>query len=260
VGITTAGKTGTTGDNKDRWFCGFTGYYTAAVWCGYDSPEVINLVNGGNPAAQLWKKVMEPLHRGKSNVSLYNRNAMTSVTVCKDSGLLATDACKNDVRNGSDQSRLADARVYPEDVPKKSCDKHVEVAYCEAGKGVATDYCKHFAEVDEKVKITNVGLVKMTQEHINDFIRAKKYNLDDVYLRDDYIYLVDKDGKDAVYKGLDGSLKQDVEAPYKVCTVHTQAAWEEYQQQNPTEPDNQDPTDPSGSGLSDFWNGLFGNG
>ena len=261
VGITTAGKTGTTGDSKDRWFCGYTGYYAAATWCGYDSPEVINLVNGGNPAAQLWKKVMEPLHKGKSNMSLYNRDAMTSVTVCRDSGLLATDACRNDIRNSNDHSRLDEARVYPEDVPKKSCDKHMEVEYCEAGKGVATEYCKHFAEVDETVKLKKIGLVKLTQKEIDDFMRAKNYKLADVYLRNDYVYLVDEEGKDAVYKGLDGQMQQDVEAPYMVCPVHTQKAWEEYQQQNPTEPEHPGGNgNENGNGLADFWNGLFNRG
>jgi penicillin-binding protein 1A len=50
-----AGKTGTTSSYRDRWFCGFTGHYTAAVWCGYDHPERINLTGStANPAARLW--------------------------------------------------------------------------------------------------------------------------------------------------------------------------------------------------------------
>ena len=36
-----AGKTGNTNDDKDRWFCGFTNYYTIACWTGYDQPTVI---------------------------------------------------------------------------------------------------------------------------------------------------------------------------------------------------------------------------
>jgi len=56
----TAGKTGTTSDNCDRWFCGFTPYYTAVVWTGYDTPAKIHVT--GNPAAQLWKKVMSSVH------------------------------------------------------------------------------------------------------------------------------------------------------------------------------------------------------
>jgi penicillin-binding protein 1A len=57
-----AGKTGTAEDNKDRWFAGFTPYYTAVVWTGYDQPEPIKVVGGGNPAASIWKKVMTLVH------------------------------------------------------------------------------------------------------------------------------------------------------------------------------------------------------
>lgn len=56
-----AGKTGTTSDNKDRWFCGYTPYYTCAVWTGYDTPEKMRF--SGNPAAQIWQKIMEDIHK-----------------------------------------------------------------------------------------------------------------------------------------------------------------------------------------------------
>ncbi len=61
-GMTVAGKTGTTSDNKDRWFVGMTPYFVAAVWTGYDTPAPMYFY--GNPAAQIWKKVMQPLHQG----------------------------------------------------------------------------------------------------------------------------------------------------------------------------------------------------
>ena len=57
-----AGKTGSSTDYKDRWFVGCTPYYVAAVWTGYDQPERISV--SGNPAAKLWRYVMDPIHRG----------------------------------------------------------------------------------------------------------------------------------------------------------------------------------------------------
>ncbi len=57
-----AGKTGTSGEYKDRWFVGCTPYYVAAVWTGFDTPARINV--SGNPAARLWKSVMKPVHDG----------------------------------------------------------------------------------------------------------------------------------------------------------------------------------------------------
>ena len=55
-----AGKTGTTQDRFDRWFVGYTPYYVAAVWVGYDNPARISY--SGNPAATMWKKVMSQIH------------------------------------------------------------------------------------------------------------------------------------------------------------------------------------------------------
>ncbi len=57
-----AGKTGTSESSYDRWFVGVTPYYTCAVWTGYDTPERINV--NGNPASQIFKKIMLPLHEG----------------------------------------------------------------------------------------------------------------------------------------------------------------------------------------------------
>lgn len=59
-GMAVAGKTGTTSANHDRYFCGFTPYYVAAVWTGYDMPAPIYV--SGNPAAQIFKRVMQPIH------------------------------------------------------------------------------------------------------------------------------------------------------------------------------------------------------
>lgn len=64
-GMAIAGKTGTTSDNWDRWFVGMTPYYVAAVWTGYDTNASMYFY--GNPAAQIWKKVMQPIHAGLEN-------------------------------------------------------------------------------------------------------------------------------------------------------------------------------------------------
>ncbi len=60
--VPVAGKTGTSGEYKDRWFAGITPYYCAVVWTGFDTPERISV--NGNPAAQLWRKVMSRVHDG----------------------------------------------------------------------------------------------------------------------------------------------------------------------------------------------------
>lgn len=55
------GKTGTTNDSKDGWFCGSTYYYTIAVWCGYDQPKTLDDLYGGSFPGHIWKTAMEEL-------------------------------------------------------------------------------------------------------------------------------------------------------------------------------------------------------
>ncbi len=57
-----AGKTGSSGSYNDRWFAGYTPYYVGVVWTGYDMPEKISI--SGNPAARVWKRVMQQVHAG----------------------------------------------------------------------------------------------------------------------------------------------------------------------------------------------------
>ena len=63
-GIKTAGKTGTTQDYRDGWFCGFTGNYTTVVWIGNDNYTPSNRMTGGTLPAMTWKKVMDYANQG----------------------------------------------------------------------------------------------------------------------------------------------------------------------------------------------------
>lgn len=215
-GHTVAGKTGSTSSFKDRWYCGFTGYYTAAVWTGFDTPEVVRPVSVGNPAATLFRKVMQPLHEGKERMALYDPSGMVTVSVCLDSGLLATEACKND---GRDLTRVASARVYPEDAPTKKCDKHVTVKYCSGG-GEATEWCEKFAEVDDTVKIEESSYVYLTKDEYNAAAKAVGWGLSKEYINEDFVIVENKN------KNEEG----------KECPLHTKEAWEEYEASQATEP------------------------
>ena len=62
--IQAAGKTGTTNDSKDGWFCGMTPYYTVSVWVGYDQPRTLSSLYGGTYPASIWKKAMTKLVDG----------------------------------------------------------------------------------------------------------------------------------------------------------------------------------------------------
>ncbi len=219
-----AGKTGTTGDDKDRWFCGYTGYYTAAVWCGFDQPEEIRLTgNTSNPACRLWKKVMQPLHVGKDNVSLYDGSGLSGYSICLDTGKIATAACKEDVRGGT---RTAFASCYRSDIEGNACDQHVMVDYCSGG-GVCTEWCEKFKALeDSDVKFSEVALLKLDSEDVNERKRARSAGLDSEHLLDSYVWYTDGN-----WHGFDGDAQPDVKAPYIVCPEHTKQAWEEYEEE-----------------------------
>ncbi len=91
-GMTAAGKTGTTTDDYDRWFVGYTPYYTAAVWTGYDSQETIN--SSINPACMLWQKVMSGVSQGATDIGFPSTPPTVQCTYCTSSGELATAACR----------------------------------------------------------------------------------------------------------------------------------------------------------------------
>ncbi len=61
-GMPCAGKTGTTNDKKDGWFCGFTPYYTTAIWVGYDSPKTVSDLYGSSYPGRIWHTFMNDIH------------------------------------------------------------------------------------------------------------------------------------------------------------------------------------------------------
>lgn len=65
--ITAAAKTGTTNDNKDGWFVGYTAYYTTAVWVGFDIPQELEDLSGSTYPGAIWNTFMEEIHEGLDN-------------------------------------------------------------------------------------------------------------------------------------------------------------------------------------------------
>ena len=142
-GIDVAAKTGTTNDNYDKWLCGFTPYYTAAVWYGFDKNEAAYDYHSNT----IWSTVMKDIHKGLDGKKFEKPSNIVTAAICKDSGLLATESCKKDSRG---------SRVYSEifvkgTVPKKSCTCHVEAEVCKESGKIATENCK---EKETKVFIT----------------------------------------------------------------------------------------------------------
>ena len=89
----------------------------------------------------------------------------------------------------------------------------------------------------------------MTQEEIDELLKAKPYNLEDEYLIDDYIYLINRNGTPGDFTGLRDNINKDkngrsLGVPYKVCTVHTKEAFEKLQETTKPSVDPSAPTVP----------------
>ena len=125
-GMTMAGKTGTTSNRVDLYFVGYTPYYTAAVWSGYDIQERMSSTLQ-QQSATTWRLVMSKVHEGLENKSFPTPAAgLVQKEVCLDSGQTPGDACRNDPRG----SRTITLTFVNGDVPTGFCDVHTEQEVC----------------------------------------------------------------------------------------------------------------------------------
>ena len=230
--MTVAGKTGTTTSDFDRWFAGYTPYYTGVVWCGYDDPEEVVLTNSEtNPAVVLWQKVMSTLHEGLANKEFAKPTNVVECTVCRDSGKLVTDACKEDPRG----SRAVKVQLSLYDVPTENCDVHTEVEICDASGHAANEYC---ALVDGNTT-HNVGLLNISRA----FPTAGIVVLDQSYV-------VPSDSRPAGYYA---AVAPDVDAINVPCYIHDADDLPKKEEPEPDEDAESDPDDEDTTGP-DGWN------
>ena len=94
-GIAEAGKTGTTDDYKDLWFVGYTPYYTAGIWFGYDDSTLMRYRLGRNYNAHkvLWKNIMNEVLEGYEDRDFAMPSDVEKLRVCSSTGLLASYGC-----------------------------------------------------------------------------------------------------------------------------------------------------------------------
>lgn len=116
-GIETAGKTGTSQNKRDLWFCGYTPYYVGATWFGYDSDYNLTGVSG-NPSVTVWNEVMNRIHENLPSADLDRGDSSNFETAsyCKISGLAPTSACRS-------RGNVATGRFWIGDAPTEYCDE-----------------------------------------------------------------------------------------------------------------------------------------
>ena len=128
-GMDTAAKTGTTNGDTDRWLCGFTKYYSAAVWFGYQySAEVTGF--GQNPAGTIWANVMKAIHTDLENRDFEEPPGITAATICRDTGCVAGPSCHNTY-----------VEIFVAGTVPGGCEGHTTIEVCTETGDLATEYC-----------------------------------------------------------------------------------------------------------------------
>ena len=113
----TAGKTGTTSDENDVWFCGYTPSYTATVWVGYDNNEDLTTSEEQGLAKTIWREVMQELPGNQEWEDFERPDGIIQRTVCQVSGQLPLSGVCPSVTEYFDEDS-----VYDDDY----CDYHYE--------------------------------------------------------------------------------------------------------------------------------------
>ncbi len=136
-----AGKTGTTTNSVDRWFCGYTPYYTCSIWTGFDNNfEVENSKHN-----YIWRDIMEGIHEKKQLAykDFPMPDSVLTATVCTKSGLLAIEGICDMYEAGSTVKTEFFAKGT---VPTEYCDCHVKATICLDTGLLATEHCTNTKE------------------------------------------------------------------------------------------------------------------
>jgi len=172
VDMAQAGKTGTTNSTKDLWFAGYTPYYVASVWMGYDDPQEMAYVKSYHK--YIWRDVMAYAHKDLPYRDFERPDGITTAEICTESGMLATDACRNDPRGPAVRTELFAVGT----VPTEPCDVHKEVSICTVSGLFANEYCpKETVETQVWLQRHEPIVVDEGDEAVLDTIADYKYTL-----------------------------------------------------------------------------------
>jgi len=135
--IPIAGKTGTSQHTRDLGFTGFTPYYTAAIWMGYDDNQHLP-AGSSSYHMRMWRTIMERIHEDLPPRQFPERPAGVTVqSVCRDSGHPATELCRIDPRGNRVHSELFAVGT----IPSMPCPVHQQFTICMQYGYIASPYC-----------------------------------------------------------------------------------------------------------------------
>ncbi|NEZ45619.1 PBP1A family penicillin-binding protein [Clostridium niameyense] len=133
------GKTGTSSDMKNLWFCGLTPYYSAAVWIGNDDSSTVSGVYSST-AARLWGDIMREFHANLPYKQVQKPDGVVTASVDKVSGKLPTSLSYKDPRGSTVYTEL----FINGTVPTEQDDIHVEARINKITGKLASNFTPNF--------------------------------------------------------------------------------------------------------------------
>ena len=150
-GMSNAGKSGTTSDNNDIWFVGYTPYYTAGVWSGCDDNQKISAIGSSTSYhKKIWRKIMTRIHENLPDVGFEKPDSIIAVQVCRKSGMLPIPGvCDLDPRGSAVYTEYFEKGTAPTEL----CSHHVLTTVCSESGGTPTEYCPEECKVQRAAMV-----------------------------------------------------------------------------------------------------------
>ncbi len=151
-GMTVAGKTGTTNDTKDLTFYGYTPYYTAGIWMGYDTSKII--ANGGSAHLNIWRTVMSQVHQGLANKDFEEPSGLVTQTYCSACGGIPTELCSQEYYGLTTHSDIAASDFKGS---TEVCTTHKVFTICKESGKLASDNCPASSRMEVVLAVDKNG-------------------------------------------------------------------------------------------------------
>ncbi len=167
--IEIAGKTGTSSNNEDRWFVGYTPDYVCGIWTGFDTPKPIN--SAINPSCSLFNAIFNSIYLNEDEVSEFKvPDTIIEKDFCFDSGALPSDLCDNDMRG----VRTVKGYFTKENMPNELCQKHQSII------------------IDTRDGLESKGLASLLYKQRVVILNHERENIENVNVLDDEYLLKSK--------------------------------------------------------------------
>jgi penicillin-binding protein 1A len=174
-GVPTAGKTGTSEELTNAWFCGLTPQYAAAVWLGFDEQQKpMHNVFGGDAPARIFKSVLQKAHENTAAGNFTMPANIIKVSVCSKDGKLPANICPQD--------RIISEYCVKGFAPTETSNIYKLVTICDESGKLANEYCPHTSEVPRlNISAYSTDPEKIPTETCDIHLEREWGNIDDLF-------------------------------------------------------------------------------